>query len=436
MIFEVLAMVLVLAMAFFVFVWWGPQFAVSQWVPLVFLMFPFAMSLRLTPGIPPLTFFLVTILAVVLLGVTLFRPSNSISLLDFVVVAVVLWNALTSTFNSDKKNGVLQLLDGVFNVLLPYLFVRWLVRPEQIPRWLLGFSVVASVLALVSPLEYLFNLRPAQFLQVLWPDYFLWYPFVRGGHYRVYSMFGHPIHAGLIFSVAFLACLFLWKTKAVRQPKLLLGMAAVNLMAIYMTGSRSSFVIVGAALVVHVFALVRRKMVYVVSLVVLAVGGYFVVLPAVNSYVNSSADFDSLDETQTSAMYRAELLSSYTNLISQRPWFGWGQYYPTVNGQDSIDNYYLYLALEHGLGLPALVILALIGSIGLSARSFFRSDSLRGRQLAWFLVGLLVLMGLLCTLVWLTAQARVLLWILVGFAANVSSLRPKISRPFEKLRGI
>jgi hypothetical protein len=58
---------------------------------------------------------------------------------------------------------------------------------------------------------------------------------------------------------------------------------------------------------------------------------------------------------QETAAYRKELIDKYGVIVWHHAWYGWGlNSWPKVPGMPSIDNYYLLVALEHGL--PALAL--------------------------------------------------------------------------------
>ncbi|MFQ5730210.1 MAG: O-antigen ligase family protein [Waddliaceae bacterium] len=66
--------------------------------------------------------------------------------------------------------------------------------------------------------------------------------------------------------------------------------------------------------------------------------------------------YASLDNTKIiagatgSAVYRTKLIDLYLPFILQKPYWGWGSItYPFVEAYSSIDNHYLFLAIQYGL---------------------------------------------------------------------------------------
>ena len=58
---------------------------------------------------------------------------------------------------------------------------------------------------------------------------------------------------------------------------------------------------------------------------------------------------EAVSESQATAAYRRELLDTYVSVVEQRPTWGYGRDFPRDGSMNSIDNYYLLLALTHGV---------------------------------------------------------------------------------------
>jgi O-antigen ligase len=128
-----------------------------------------------------------------------------------------------------------------------------------------------------------------------------------------------------------------------------------------------------------------------------------------------------VDDEQRNAVYRRELLNSYTPIVMQRKAFGWGiTTYPAMNGQTSIDNEYLRLAVTQGF-----VGLGLFVAIG--AGSIFRLLNLAARPIALddralIVAHLAALIGVLTTIttVFLGEQAIVMFFLVVGWGQGMN----------------
>jgi O-antigen ligase len=133
---------------------------------------------------------------------------------------------------------------------------------------------------------------------------------------------------------------------------------------------------------------------------------------------------EAANDEQRNAIYRRELLDSYKPIIKERKAFGWGiTTYPAMNGQTSIDNEYLRLAVTQGF-----VGLGLFVAIG--AASVFRLLKLATGPIpfedrALIVAHLAVLIGVMTTIttVFLGEQAIVLFFLVVGWGQGMNPQR-------------
>ena len=137
---------------------------------------------------------------------------------------------------------------------------------------------------------------------------------------------------------------------------------------------------------------------------------------AFKSYV--SVDRDAVQSlTQETAAYRKELFERYVDIAFQRKAWGWGQNsIPKIPGFDSVDNYWLLLALMHGL--IALGSFSAIFAIVMSRLALYgfgtRSNSEESRM-AFNLLGIFLMFGFSITTVFLGTQTLPLFFLLVGW---------------------
>ncbi len=127
------------------------------------------------------------------------------------------------------------------------------------------------------------------------------------------------------------------------------------------------------------------------------------------------------DEEQRDAIYRRDLLNNYMPLVMEHKAFGWGiSNYPAVNGQKSIDNQFLMLAVTQGFtGLMAFlaVMAGTVGRLfGLAGRPMRPED--RGLVFAQ----LAIMTGLLTTIttVFLGEQALILFFLMAGWVQGMN----------------
>jgi O-antigen ligase len=165
------------------------------------------------------------------------------------------------------------------------------------------------------------------------------------------------------------------------------------------------------ALLMQRFPLGRAALIFVGVLAVLSVAAY--------DYGKRYTDVDlnhASSEAQRDVVYRRMLVGTYMPLIQARKAFGWGvTTVPILNGQKSIDNQYLLVAMAQGLTGLGLFLLILLGSAVRLFRLAQRPLATEDRALVF--AHLTVLLGLVTALttVYLGEQALLLFFLIVGW---------------------
>lgn len=401
----------------------------------VMVMVPFLFTWQITPGIPPLTFFFASLLPLLVVAFWEHPVRFRLGIADGLVIAYSLLSFATAAVAVDIKSGLLSLQDQVLYTLGPWFLVRLLVARVETLRFLVVLSLFITVVALLAPLEFLFNFKLVNFLQAVWPEYVLGAPFRRGGFYRVFGTFGHPIHMGMGFSLAFYVGFLALKLRVFKTNRLPWIIMILNGFGIWMTVSRTAWLLLVPMLLFVYFPFVKRKILYSVSLLSALVLVLAIALPAWNDYINSTADYSTLDETQTSAMYRAVLMENYQRVVWSNPWIGFGIHFPVINGQSSIDNQFLFLALVSGVVVTG-VYMAIMAWLALRGglRYADRSRPFKEQAVTWFLTGVVLFYVVMGTAVYFNFQVVVIQWML--FAALVNQYSPAKSevRPLIRFK--
>lgn len=250
---------------------------------------------------------------------------------------------------------------------------------------------------------------------------------VRGGFERARGPYGSAITAGALFGSAWI--LSLWLSYVERrklgagEPRWLGFRRSVILMwglfaGLIMALSRGPWL--GAAVAFGISLIGSAKHVKRTAVLVLlfgTIGGM-----AVYSYLDAytSGDIaDAKNQDQENAIYRRLLLDNYAPIIKEGGVFGWGEGFPRVQGQPSIDNYYLWLRLTQGpWGLVLFLLLAGESSVALLVIAKRAED----REDFYFAITLLaVIVGMLTTLttVSLGAPAYQLLFLIFGWSLSL-----------------
>ena len=194
----------------------------------------------------------------------------------------------------------------------------------------------------------------------------------RYGFARVAGPYGHAILAGLILIAGYRVQRWLewgghWEPRFTRLPWLKMPKARVITLGIFlgvvMTLVRGPWLggLVGVAI-----ATVGRAKNHKRAMLILAAGLVVVGVPAATwfyAYASVGRAAAKTDSQETAA-YRKELIDKYVDVAMERKALGWGRNtWPKIQGMPSIDNYYLLLALMHGLiadGFLVTIFLSLI----------------------------------------------------------------------------
>jgi O-antigen ligase len=412
---------------------------INVYLPAVLLL-PQYFYLRY-PHLPPLTF---ADAAMLPLGVAMVWTQMRRwrwSWMDLWVLLFAASAALSEGLNTLAANGGLQLFAELMTVVLPYMAGKLLIEQdvrregfEGHPgrRMLMGRMVVLlAIVACVSVYDFVaasnswqIAFRPffpgSQWAEVVsnWPMQ------VRWGFGRIAGPYAHAILAGMIFLMGVFYCLWLrgfapnWGRRRLVEglPVTGRGLALAAIAAgLLMTQSRGPWVGVGLALI---FALLTRvlpwgkaAMVFALLVMALAMGAYSFGKQYTEKELSQASN-----EEQRDAIYRRDLLRNYAPIIMERKAFGWGiSAHPEVNGQTSIDNEFLMLAVTQGFTGLGLFLAIVAGTatrlFRLAGRPLWPED--RGLVFAQ----LAILIGLMITLltVFLGEQTLILFFLIAGW---------------------
>ena len=430
----------------------------NVYIPVVFLL-PQYFALRF-PHLPPLSFadaaILPLFLAVCLKEVRRWRFSWMDLLVVLFAFSVAISEGLSAAladgtwrrlFMADGEhvetnfaNAGLMLFAELTTVVIPYMIGKLLIEqgaandePARIPL-VRRIVVLLAVVAGISVIDFVTGKSSWQtvFIRLFAGTASNWPQQMRWGFGRIAGPFGHAILAGTIFLVGLIYCLWLrkfapeWGTRRVigGLPLTFRGLAMWALAGgLLMTQSRGPWVGAGLAfilvLLMQKFSTWKAATLFGLVAVVLSVAAYY--------YGKQYAGVprsEAVNDEQRNAIYRRELLDSYKPIVKERKAFGWGiTTYPSMNGQTSIDNEYLMLAVTQGF-----VGLGLFVAIG--AGSIFRLLRLAARPISMEDRGLIVahlaaVIGVMTTIttVFLGEQAIVLFFLIVGWSQGMNPRR-------------
>lgn len=386
-----------------------------------FLLFPGYYYWKIM-ALPPITVGESTLIP---LGVALLFQARRyrLHLTDIWMVLFIL-----STFVADRKSGygtasMFQLWASLIEAMVPYMIGKLLIEQDQIRlKTAQRISWLLAICGLISFYEYRMQYNP---FTLVWARFFpgelfAWKTQLRWGGGRVSGPFGQSELAGMIFLFGFV--LALWVVYAAkdkshfgRLPFTRSTWLAIAIFCTLLTTQARGpwlgcLISVPIALIGRTKHVVRNTLMLMVVMIPAATVGYI----GLKAY--SSSGKAPTSEAQQNAQYRSDLLVNYIPVAEQGGWWGWGNDFPRIDGQDSIDNEYLYVALRQGwIGFFSLCLLAADCLVKLAVSGFSSGDPV-DRSFAFSLLG--VFIGLLITIftVFLGNQAFQLFFLLVGWS--------------------
>jgi O-antigen ligase len=174
------------------------------------------------------------------------------------------------------------------------------------------------------------------------------------------------------------------------------------------------------ALLVRVLSWGKAAMVFAVLMALLSVVAY--------NYGSKYTEKDisqASNEEQRDAIYRRDLLKNYLPLVMEHKAFGWGvSNYPAANGQKSIDNQFLMLAVTQGFTGLVVFLAIVAGTVGRLFR--LAGQPLRAEDRGLVFAQLAIMTGLLTTIltVFLGEQALTLFFLIAGW---VQAMNPVLA---------
>jgi hypothetical protein len=348
--------------------------------------------------------------------------------------------AESQRLSTNIADGGLMFVAGVLTMVLPYMAGKLLIeRGHDVMRKKFVARIVV-LLAVVAGLSIYDFLTGRSLWQKLAKPFLgayqneVWEPQMRWGFGRIAGPYGHAILAGMVFLIGLVYCLWLrsadrnWSSRRLIDglPFTVGGLSLAAIVAgLLMTQSRGPWIGVGLALI---FALLTRYL--PVAKAVIAFAIFCAVFTAgalyyTNRYTEKAIRQASTVEQQD-AIYRRQLLTNYTPIVMERKAFGWGiTTAPVVNGQVSIDNEYLTLAVTEGFTGLAVFLAIIAGSAAKLLRMIAQPIASEDRTLAF--AHLAMLIGLMTTLstVYLGEQVVMLFFLFAGW---VQAMHPAVER--------
>jgi hypothetical protein len=349
------------------------------------------------------------------------------SFTDFIVVALSLLMVVSEYVNSGFYDARNLGLDLVCAWILPYALAKGLIEPQCLQTlFAKRIAVLLTAVSMVAVYEFKMASNPYErVLGPIFPGWNVWVTTFRYGLPRIAGPYGHAILAGMILVAGYRITRWLdwsggWPGNV---PLLPIGKVQFCelwiVAAIVMTLCRGPWLGAGvAAMAVALGRARNRKRALALALIAItlvAAPAYY----AVKAYVPASRA-DAVSESQETAAYRVELLQTYVSVVEQRPTWGYGRAFPRDGAMSSIDNYYLLLALTHGVyALAALIILFLWMAVRLARFGARLPREDPSASLAFTLLGVYLAFAVSLATVYLGLQTIPLLLMVTGWSEGI-----------------
>jgi hypothetical protein len=349
------------------------------------------------------------------------------SFTDFIVVALTSIMVISEYMNAGFYDARNLLLDLVCAWILPYALAKGLIQSQHLQAlFAKRVAVLLTIVSIVAAYEFKMAYNPYErLLGPIFPGWNVWVTTFRYGLPRIAGPYGHAILAGMILVSGYRITRWLdwsgnWPGKVpflpiskVRFCELWIGAAIV------MTLCRGPWVGAGVAAVAVAVGRARdRRRAIAFAAIAIALAS----MPAyysLKSYVSVGREA-AVSESQETAAYRFELLDTYVSVVEQRPVWGYGRDFPRDGSMNSIDNYYLLLALTHGVfALLALILLFSWMSVRLARFGARLPSDDTSATLAFTLLSVYLAFAVSLATVYLGLQAIPLLLMVTGWSEGM-----------------
>ncbi len=360
------------------------------------------------PALPDFNFFHFSIIPIfvwwLLYGIKEYRYST----MDILVVLYVLVSIASEFHTMGFKDGRNLFIDRIVQIIIPYIIAKHFLRTFEDKVKFAKFLVISgAVLAFFSPLEFKFDFALVDFLQFVWPEYLRWPGWARYGFVRAAAVYAHPILAGMMWAFYSLLALWLYKIKAFKNKYIIYGLICLNIGGLLMSISKGPILgfVVGVTILTIGWTkkrLLAFNIVFILSAILLP--------PATSKFIEYASvnRFNAKNETQENIAYRKELIDNYIVEVKKKPYLGYGRNgMPVVNGQVSIDNQYLYIALLHGtLALYIFLAMTIVVVIKMLKFGLHTSYDDKEGQLSWLILACSFTWFVTLATVWMGAQSE------------------------------
>ncbi|HEY3990186.1 MAG TPA: O-antigen ligase family protein [Acidobacteriaceae bacterium] len=349
------------------------------------------------------------------------------------------FSTLLANWNADGQSAGLALGTAMaFACFPPYIIGRVAVEQPGLRVALVKrYAFLAFLISVVSVYEYRMEWNVfREWSDKIFHNNSHWILQMRWGYGRIAGPYGHAILAGCILLSALLFAIWLasehlWERKfrnlnfvpGRKSAYIVLGL----MLGVWMTQSRGPWMSGAFGILLILAARARNQKRALRNVVIASVLLMTVFYAVLNRYTNIYRTPSDVD--QENAQYRRMLVINYMPVVQRGGMLGYGIHFPTVDGQTSIDNEYLNIALTQGyLGLGIFTLLILI-TCGRLLHTIVTSRDRTETSFALCLLAVFVTIALSITTVYLGFQTFTLFFLITGWAQELQPARALATAP-------
>lgn len=364
---------------------------VSYFLPILTLI-PAYYETKLVSGIPEFAFWTSALIPIIIVWVLKDRMEGyQFSWIDLAIILHLLLIFYAQFDATGYKDAQKITFRETMMRLAPFFMLKAILMDGSRRRKVLvTMTILGAVISVFMLYEFKFyyNLID-KYIRQIWPYGVPWGGTLsRFGFKRAAGSFAHPISAGYFFSMMAPIAFWLWRHDHYWNKRIGLVIVGLNVLGVITSISRAPIAGLFLTIVIIWYGWSQRKILSGGFLAVVAIIGLAIAIPKFIEYTSIDRSFAKTQD-QENAAYRKEMLDNYIEIIKEEPVWGWGRYtFPVVEGQKSIDNEYLFIAITAGmmnLGVYLFILAFVLVRLGLFAWRQ-SSDSPEGR-LAWVLIG-------------------------------------------------
>jgi hypothetical protein len=332
--------------------------------------------------------------------------------------------------------GFASLFDFLTNCLIPYLVGKLLIEQEKLRlAFVKRLVYIVAILGVISVYEYRMGTNPFHFVWAkIFPDSVAvnFIGQIRWGFTRASGPLRQSEGTGMVFLVGTLMAYWLYRNNLWERKFRFIGhpftkgalIFSAVCIGMFTCQARGPYLGVMLGLITARISKgknLKRRMRY--TLIFLIIGG-----AALYSYGKQYAAADTKIQTadQGDAVYRSQMIQNYWPVVQEGGIFGWGLKWPVQHHQLSIDNAFLFLALEQGFAGSGSFMLLLLEALLALSIAFKRMQRQQDVDFIFCIGGCILGEILSMGTVAIEQPVTQIIFLLVGWAQSIRGAEPVV----------